>query len=129
MTKTYFTLGQTHKHILALPEGEKVWDKDGVVCVESESVHVASKFIVLMFGHDWSDFYLSLDSDFYPKGVIHTYTIPVGMSLDPDDEKDDNEQQDEEFEETRPDDSEDGPITAAMMKWQREAAEDDNVKN
>lgn len=84
MQKFYFTLGQIHQHLLPLPEGDKAWDKDGVVCVEAEDEASAVLFIHAMFGSQWAGCYSYIHDvqlGFYPKGIVHTYIIPQGTQL------------------------------------------------
>lgn len=84
MQKFYFTLGQTRQHVLPLPEGDKVWNKDGVVCVQAEDEASARCFIHAMFGEQWSNCCSSIHDiklGFYPNGIIHTYIIPPGTEL------------------------------------------------
>lgn len=84
MLTTYFTLGQTHKHDIPRPEGDLVWDKDGVVAVEAETEDVAIDFMFLMFGDKWASHYnketmlSGVELMLYPKGIVHTYTITPG---------------------------------------------------
>lgn len=62
-----FTCGQIHAH--GLPNG-KIWDKDGVIRVFSDSEEQAREFIVMHFGLEWAMQEARIDLEYYPKGII-----------------------------------------------------------
>jgi len=84
MIKTYFTLGQQHINTIHANTEQKVWDKDGIVEVVSETAMEALDFIRLSFGDKWGLQYGEdeIDGSFmecFPKGIVHSYTlIPNG---------------------------------------------------
>lgn len=76
--KTYFTLGQVHKHTVLDKEGNSVEiDKDTIVVIEAESEMVARERMFELCGAKWCFSYAE-DSwrepdmlHYFPKGYVY----------------------------------------------------------
>lgn len=76
--KHYFSCGQSHSH--KMPFGSNViWDKDGLIEIESETQERAEAWVNTIFGRRWSNQYgedeLTETLPFFPKGIVAKFDL------------------------------------------------------